>query len=295
MWNDAVIDNTLPIAGCSWPIIEQCKPVTGNVQADDDSAVDVPVDATDPTIMEWSQQMAIDVMWAASGRQFGLCVGTFRPCRREACVPAGPMIDMWNLIGNGRSLAWDPWAGSLFAQIGCGCRGACRCGPLTTLPLWHRRVRQIIEVTIDGVVLPADAYKLRRLDGQWHIVRVDGGVWPECQDWEVDAGQVGSWTVKYAHGTPVPMGGRIAAGVLACEIALAAVSSEDCELPKRVRSVVRAGVSIDFLDPMSFLDQGRTGLEIPDMWLAQVNPKALQRRARVYRADDPRRAARLRR
>lgn len=272
MWNDLDPADEAPDAGCSWPIIYTCEtPVDGDVQ-------------------DWTEQMAIEILWAASGRQFGLCTSTYRPCVR-GCEGGDGQINEWNIIGVKPLLTWDPWAGSIFASIRCGCAAqVCSCTRLEVLDLWDRPVRKVNEVIIDGDVLDESAYRLSKN----RLLRIDGESWPLCQDWTVDADQVGAWTVEYVHGRPAPFGGKVSAGILASELAKAVCNDDTCELPRRVQTVSRAGVTVGFVDPMQFLAEGKTGLYEVDLWLQSVNPHRLARRARVYRVDDPRRASRRR-
>jgi len=267
MWNDVDPGDDSPDQGCLWPVIYPCEPST-----DVDSAV-----------QEWSEQMAIEILWAASGRRFGLCTSKYRPCR-VGCQVGVPVLDAWNLVGR-RTLVDDAWAGSMFALIGCGCRDNCSCSTLEALDLWHTNVREVTEVVIDGVTLSPSAYRLSRNK----LLRVDGESWPTCQDWTVDADQDGAWTVEYVHGKSVPYGGRVAVGILATELRKAVCDDESCALPRRVQTVTRQGVSVAFIDPMTFLNDGLTGLYEVDLWILSVNPGRLKRRARVHRVDDPRR------
>lgn len=61
----------------------------------------------------------------------------------------------------------------------------------------------------------------------------------------------------------------------------------DCELPERVTSVNREGLSYTIFDPMTFLDKGQTGLPKVDLWLATVNPSRALRPAGVFTPDAP--------
>lgn len=268
MWNEVDPEDEAAEAGCNWPIIYPCE---------------VPDDLPDG-VQEWSEQMAIEIVWAASGRRFGLCTTTYRPCR-VGCEVGGPQINAWNLVGNGGWLNRDPWGGSIFALIGCGCRDNCSCSTLEAIDLWHTNVRTIEDVTIDGDTLDPAAYRLSRNK----LLRVDGESWPACQDWEVDLGEVGSWSITYTHGKSVPFGGRVAAGIMANELRKSVCGDDECELPRRVQTVTRSGVSVAFIDPMAFLEKGLTGLYEVDLWILSVNPNRLKRRARVHRVDDPRR------
>ena len=98
----------------------------------------------------------------------------------------------------------------------------------------------------------------------------------------------GTWSVTYVQGSEPPPGGRIAAAMFACQIALNRCGGDGCVLPQRLKQITREGVSMDFADPLEFLDRGEVGIYEVDLWLKSVNPHRLQRRAAVYRADDKR-------
>jgi hypothetical protein len=53
-------------------------------------------------------------------------------------------------------------------------------------------------------------------------------------------------------------------------------------LPERVQTITRQGVTVGFLDPQDFLEKGRTGITMIDLWLRSVNPRGISRRARMY-------------
>lgn len=128
---------------------------------------------------------------------------------------------------------------------------------------------------------------------QWSDLSADNPGWPKCQDRNVESGQVGSWTIDETYGTPVPVGGQIAAGVLWCEYAMALADDDACTLPQRLRTKTVENQTFGFIDPLTFLSQGITGLGgVVDQWIVSVNPNRLQRRARAFRADDPRLARR---
>lgn len=95
----------------------------------------------------------------------------------------------------------------------------------------------------------------------------------------------GTWHIRYNYGKPVTEGGRMAAAIFACQIALNRCGGSGCILPQRVKEITRQGVSMLFADPLEFLQNFQTGIYEVDMWLASVNPNKLQRRARVFRAD----------
>jgi hypothetical protein len=49
--------------------------------------------------------------------------------------------------------------------------------------------------------------------------------------------------------------------------------------------MTRQGVTVGFLDTMSFLEKGRTGIYIVDLAINTFNPRRLQKNASVYSID----------
>jgi hypothetical protein len=126
----------------------------------------------------------------------------------------------------------------------------------------------VLRVEIDGVVLDPTAY---RVDNGRLLVRQDGGRWPYCQDMSKPLGAQGTWAVTVRVGSPVPVGGQVAAGKLACELARAAAGDKGCELPQRWQTINRQGVTIAAgMDTFEDLDGGKTGIWLIDSWVASV-------------------------
>ena len=94
--------------------------------------------------------------------------------------------------------------------------------------------------------------------------------------------------VTYSYGTPVPIAGKMAARKLAIEFARLWSGDEGCELPQRVTSVSRQGVSYTILDNQEFIDELRTGLYEIDLFLKVANPDNARRKAKVFSVDTPR-------
>jgi hypothetical protein len=94
--------------------------------------------------------------------------------------------------------------------------------------------------------------------------------------------------VTYSYGTPVPIAGKMAARKLAIEFARLWSGDEMCELPQRVTSVSRQGVSYTILDNQEFIDELRTGLYEIDLFLKVVNPDNARRKSKVFSVDTPR-------
>ena len=233
------------------------------------------LDALPPEEREMFEQAAIDMLWNVTNRLFGTCPVEVRPCS-SGCESYAGNSTFWGrgpYPWAGGGLGQSPWYPVLVAgqwyNISCGCTGPCTCaieGP-TALRL-PGPVSEILEVRIDGVIVPPTSY---RLDYQRILIRIDGGVWPVCQDLLADPHEdSNTFLVTYAHGIPVPVGGQLAAGVLACEMAKAACNDKSCQLPQRLQSVTRQGVTMGFLDTFEDLDNGRTGIWAIDSWTASV-------------------------
>lgn len=246
---------------CDWPINTDC---CGTAWED-----------ASPERRAFAAAVATELVWRLSGRRFGLCQQTVRPCRRD-CATSEPT---WP-PPYGTSF-WPVLSGGSWTNLACGsCKRGCSCEVLEEVVL-PGPIHAVSEVWVDGVQLPAGAYQVHdhRL-----LVRVDGGAWPKCQDLTAEPNEPGSFAVVYDQGIPVPPGGQYAAGVYACEL-LASCTGGTCRLPKRVQTITRQGVTAAFLDPMDFLEKGLTGVPEVDAWISAVNPHKSQGPSRVYSPD----------
>lgn len=158
-------------------------------------------------------------------------------------------------------------------------------------PCWERvhevllgayPVTEVTNVTIDGVTVDPSIY---RVDGARVLVREDGQGWPCCQNLNLPPGQKGTWTVSFTYGTLPDRMGLIACAELTRQLGLAVTQNDKCRLPQRVQTITRQGVGMTILDPQDFLDHGRTGIYLIDLWLKAVNPDGRRRRARVISPD----------
>lgn len=235
-------------------------------------------------LQEIAEQMATDLLWNWTNRVYGGCPVTIRPCRQN-CGQGGFTSDVWYTAGSaGGRAPWEPAliGGQWFNYIGCGrCGDSCGCSSTPTLKLgWP--VREVTEVLLDGEVLPPSSY---RLDNRSLLVRTDGGEWPTCQNIAAPPTEPGTWEISYVFGLPVPVGGQIAAGVLAVELAKAMCNDKSCMLPQRVQSITRQGVTVAILDQFEDVKEGRTGIWLVDAWVASVTKP--RKGGRVYSVDVP--------
>ena len=245
-------------APCYWPVdystCNECEPLT----------------ALAPDERAKFEQIAADMMWAWSDRLFGVCDVVVRPCRAN-CAGAPSAPTFWGRGPYaGAERAWSPvLIAGVMHNIGCGCAGLCSCaeeGP-TSLRL-PGPVQAVTEVLIDGDVVPPESYRVMysRL-----LVRTDGGVWPACQNLVADATtDLDTFQVSYRKGVPVPVGGQMATGILACELAKAYCNDATCRLPQRLQTVTRQGVTIGFQDSFEDLKEGGTGIWAIDSWITTI-------------------------
>lgn len=215
-------------------------------------------------------QMAADLLWAWSGKVFGLEEVTVRPCRfrQRQSVRASTF---WG---------WA-WASVLLPNgserpVTCGSclKSRCDCRDAPSSLILPGPIEQILEVQINGLPLSTAEYEL--IDRR-RIMRYGGEGWPTEQHLDRPLGDDGTWGVTYLRGIPLPVGGRLALGKLACELALAYTDDTDCQLPERVQSISRQGVTMAILDAFEGLEDGRTGIWLIDSWIASVTMPAVGR------------------
>jgi hypothetical protein len=238
------------------------------------------VSCESPTVTGEAVTLATEVVWALSGRQFGLCEVTLRPCRLECAEVPWP------------SGGYSEWAGtqwispSLIAgqwfNVVCGrCTMGCSCSSLSEVVL-PAPVHSVVQVKIDGVVVTGSAY---RLDDNRRVVLLDAE-WPTCQELNLPDTEPNTWSITARYGLEVPEGGAWAVGELACEL-IRARNGEDCRLPRNVTQLVRQGVTIQFPNTIELLREGLTGLYLVDQFITTWNPGGLRRRSGVYSVDRP--------
>lgn len=234
--------------------------------------------------------IASEILYGLSGRQFGICEVTLRPCRKDCYGDTWPITLGTSFNGGGTYPTPVLYAGEWY-NITCGsCSGGCSCARLSEVAL-PAPIHAVTEVKIDGDILTADVDY--RVDSNRLLVRLGGEEWPLCNDLNLADTEDGTWSVTYQYGQPLPELGKLALGVLVDEFSKALLCSADCKLPKPVQSITRQGVSITFLDPNEVFQAGRTGLYTPDLFITVYNPHARTSPSRVYDIDDPQRYRRL--
>lgn len=230
--------------------------------------------AADPSLKVAAQDFAYTFLNAATGRQFGECVMTVRPCGWNTCNTGIEWLG-WSWGGS----VWQPYIlNGLWYNAACGCAGLCSCIPDCAVRL-DGPVNTIIEVRIDGVVVDPSTYFV--MDQQW-LVRASNSddCWPECADMNAVPGE--GFEVTYTRGRPVPTALLNAASKLACEWVKSCTGDSSCRLSSWVVAMSRQGTDFQFVNPVELITRGLTGLKEVDMLITAYNPNQLHAPLRVF-------------
>jgi hypothetical protein len=243
------------------------------------------VSAKSPTATGYAAAAATEIVWALTGRQYGTCTVTLRPCGKDCFGDS-----WWSMYGQpwapgylGTGYSYAGLGTGFWFPLGCGsCAGGCSCAEISEVVL-PAPVSSIVSVKMDGTPMATGSY---RVDNNRLLVRTDGQRWPRCNNLALNDTQAGTWSVTAIYGQEVPVSGQLAVGEMACEI-LRAMDGQDCRLPAGVQQLVRQGVTINFPDAGTLIKDGITGLYLVDQFVAVANPHRLQRRSRTYSVDRP--------
>lgn len=227
----------------------------------------------DPDVQARSIRLATKVIWAATGRRYGVCDAVIRPCGTDRrCGECGS----WDFFGGWmRPLLLD----GLWRNCLCGCE--CTCAPhcQITLPGW---VDTVTQVMVNGVIIAPSSW---RVDNHTWLVRTDGDCWPRCQDYNVDSPADGTMVVSYGVGQPVPEDILDITAMLACEFAKACAADKGCRLPGRLQTLTRQGITVSNVDIDTVLKYGLTGITEIDMVIMADNPYGLKQKNFLYSYD----------
>ena len=231
---------------------------------------------------------ASSLAYELSGRRYpGICTRAVRPCG-DGCYGWG------SGSASGYSY-WGSWAGYGWGWWRSDGARSCGCNPLSEVRLAGYPVRKILQVKIDGVVLPlldANNNPNYRLDRRRTLVRMADPTagqrfWPSCQNLDLNDDNLGTFSITYDWGQEPPSLGKAAAAQLARELWLACTpGSGKCALPTKVTKVVRQGLTIDrILSVADMLRAGSSGIQLFDAFIAAANPDKRRRASAVYSPD----------
>lgn len=227
-----------------------------------------------PDVQARAEEYASTILWASTGRRFGLCEVTVRPCgrRKDTVFPNWGWGAMWS------GGLWWPFIGTDGLWRNCGCHGFCNCTPKCEAYL-PGPVNSITSVFVDGVLVDPSTYEVQ--DRHW-LVRLNDQCWPECPDMVTPE----EFEVTYVRGEPVPAVLATAARTLACEFARAC-QGETCRIPGRLQFIARQGVTAQMVDSERLMDRGLTGIVEVDQVIAAFNPHGIKERPQVLSPDRP--------
>jgi hypothetical protein len=245
---------------CSWNVASACCPDW---------------DTFSPALQAQAEAYASLVLWAATGRQYGLCPQVVRPCGRQCDTNWNGMY--WS------DGVWIPYIfNGTWYNCMCGLN-LCQCAPQCQIYL-PGPVDSVSQVLMDGAIVDPATWRVD--DAQWLVRTGTGNCWPLRQDYGLDVPAVNTLQVTYLRGLPVPDALLTAAGTLACEYAKAC-SGAACRLPSRVASVARQGVSVTMVDVDTLLKHNLTGIQEVDQVIVSLNPHGLHGKTRFYSPDSP--------
>jgi hypothetical protein len=232
-----------------------------------------------------AQAFSSKVLWALSGRQFGDCSTTIRPCGQrvgQTYRTYGVWTDGYNDGSYG--LQWTPYIDSNGGWRNCGCGSMCSCAPSSQVNL-PGPVTSITEVRVGNVIVPPTDYRVDLANGLYWLVGENGRVWPDCQNFDQPATGADAFYVTYTRGPALPIDGAVANGALACEYAKLC-AGQACALSAAATSITRDGVSFEILTAEDLISKGFTPMPTVNQWIYAVNPHGLTQRPRVFSFDD---------
>lgn len=231
-------------AGCLWPVDPACF-------SDD-------WEALDENVRTRSLALASSSLHRLTGMRVTACPITVRPFMSARCfIPTSGYEFGLGVTTVGMTVTGD-WVNN--------CGPICQDGTWISLP---RPVGGIVEVKVDGVVLPPTDYRLFNGNRLAYIGSGEG--WPYSQDITLPDTEVGTFAVTYYNGYQPDSLAAYAAGLLANEFAKAC-TGKGCKLPQGVTSIVRQGVSMNITTGL--FPDGKTGIREVDAFIALWNPQA---------------------
>lgn len=242
------------------------------------------VDALDDIVKARSEALAWSTLHRLTGGNIAICPTLVRPCAAR-CTPG-----TWYTapVTGASQTPWPSGSGSFQPHItadgtwvnSCGCTSPdlCSCTVVQEVIL-PGVVGDIVKVSVDGVILDPDAY---RVDNGNRLVRQDGESWPVCQDMNLPISDPDAFFVEYYDGTAPDSSLDYAAGLLAAEF-YRACTNQACALPSGVVSVVKQGITMEVATGL--FTNGYTGIKAVDAVISIYNPYGHKSRPQVLSPD----------
>ena len=148
-------------------------------------------------------------------------------------------------------------------------------------------VREVYPLRTDRILLRGlpvrEVVSVKDYSTQEDLPYTRHGRWLDLEDGTCRSGV--RVDVTYRYGSSPPIDVLRAVDILSNEFALADAGDDACRLPDRVTSLTRQGISWSFVDPMTLIDRGRTGIYELDLILGSYgNARA---RVRVFSPEYP--------
>ena len=228
------------------------------------------------------------VLYLRTGKQFTGIAGpiTVRPVRR-------PLLG-----GDGMTFAWFNYAygggGGLLGGSGGQPAELHRYSSpyAPTVTLTNTPVIEIIQVLIDGVLIPSDEYEVRNFKDLVRL-RVNASTppterwgWPTSQVGDLPDTQPGTFSVTHTYGY-LPDGMGLRAAVALAEALVLARCGKESRLPDRVTQVTRQGVTYQLASVIDLLNNKMTGITEVDLFITTVNPSRIKRQPVIWTPNRP--------
>jgi hypothetical protein len=231
-------------------------------------------------------QAASEVLYNLSGKQFtGNCGPvTIRPVAR----PENADTRAWVFQGGGWGYGWGA---SMIGNLGMPPVVSLYAEDLPPyIELYDYPVNRILEVKINGVVIPPIEYELREF--KWLIrklptpsyVATEMWGWPTSQVQYLDDTEENTFSVTYEFGQDPGVMGRMACKAMAENI-LSPLLGDANKYPERLTTVTRQGVTAQIASVIDIMKNGGTGIRTVDQWILSVNPQKLRKRPVVSSPD----------
>ena len=246
------------------------------------------LETVEPEVKATAEDMATELLNNWTGKAFGLCPFTVRPVKDspDNCEPYSPgELEFTQHVLSSSGSLWKPaLIGGTWYNLTCG-----KCySPKATSIDWQgvhlpNRLHEVTAVWVDGKKLEAGQYVVLGTS----LYPGEGIVFPEHQDLTADyRSEPNTFAIEFTKGTLPPVAGQVAAGVLAIEIMRSLCKDRNCQLPERLQSITRQGVTMGFIDSFEGLEDGKTGLWLVDSWVASL--RGVKRPATVLSPDGSR-------